>query len=246
LYQQNKVDPLLLRNHPLSDAQTSDKIKTNLFGYGYEGGTRASIGASKKGRIWSHKIAHDISEWLDWCAGVGTKLLDTSPIDLLSNALIPKQLVSRPSLIPLAIEWPEEFYERNEEGIYVEIQGKRVPFFEASLELTSETRTEPIRFRVTADSESAEYEVKFSASGVEYSPTSAKFVQILSGPGLRKRLLLSDWFKREWPTIRYESGERFRFHIAHDPAACKFFVLRFGWDFADLLPVRPYVNMASG
>ena len=190
----------------LSDAQTSDKIKTNLFGYGYEGGTRASVGASKKGRIWSHKIAHDISEWLDWCAGVGTKLLDATPIDLLSNALIPKQLVSRPTLIPLSIEWPEEFYERNEESIYVEIQGKRVPFFEASLELTSETRTEPIRFLVKAEAESAEYEVKFSASGVEYSPTSAKFVQILSGPGLRKRLLLSDWFKREWPTIRYESG----------------------------------------
>jgi hypothetical protein len=125
---------------------------------------------------------------------------------MLSNALIPKQLVSRPTLIPLSIEWPEEFYERNEESIYVEIQGKRVPFFEASLELTSETRTEPIRFLVKAEAESAEYEVKFSASGVEYSPTSAKFVQILSGPGLRKRLLLSDWFKREWPTIRYESG----------------------------------------
>ena len=28
----------------------------------------------------------------------------------------------------------------------------------------------------------------------------------ISGPGSRKRLLLSDWFKREWPTIHYESG----------------------------------------
>jgi superfamily II DNA or RNA helicase len=190
----------------LSDAQTNDKIKTNLFGYGYEGGARASVGASKKGRIWSHKIANDISEWLNWCAGIGTKLLDPAPIELLRNALIPKQLASRPSLVPLSIEWPEEFYQRNEEGVYVEIQGTRVPFFEANLDLSSESRTEPIKFRVTADTQTAEYEIKFSQTGVEYSPTTGKCAEIISGPGFRKRLLLSDWFKREWPTIHYESG----------------------------------------
>ena len=56
----------------------------------------------------------------------------------LSGETLILKTVGLPSeaLVPLSIEWPEEFYERNEESIYVEIQGKRVPFFEASLELT--------------------------------------------------------------------------------------------------------------
>src|SRR5207248_1564735 len=62
----------------LSDTSQQNRIKTNLFGKGFEGGERTTVGCSLKGRIWSHRIAEDISEWLEWCQGLGTKLIDST------------------------------------------------------------------------------------------------------------------------------------------------------------------------
>jgi hypothetical protein len=46
---------------PAAEAQT--KTKTNIFAYGFDGGSRVSIGGSLKGRIWSYRIASGLQEW---------------------------------------------------------------------------------------------------------------------------------------------------------------------------------------
>ena len=58
---------------PTTEAQT--KTKTNIFAYGYDSGSRISIGASLKGRIWSYRTAPTIRHWIRWCDDVGTKLM---------------------------------------------------------------------------------------------------------------------------------------------------------------------------
>ena len=60
----------------ISDAQLQNRVASNLFGFGYEAGSRASVGCSQKGRIWSYRVAEDISEWTRWCAEIGDKLAD--------------------------------------------------------------------------------------------------------------------------------------------------------------------------
>ena len=60
----------------LSEAQRFNRRKSNLFGLGYEDDEKVTVGCSFKGRFWSYKIAFDLSEWIDWCAHVGKKLLD--------------------------------------------------------------------------------------------------------------------------------------------------------------------------
>ncbi len=57
---------------PQAEAQT--KTKTNIFATGYAEGDRVTIGASLKGRIWSHRAARTIPEWMAWCDHVGRKV----------------------------------------------------------------------------------------------------------------------------------------------------------------------------
>ena len=35
----------------------AQKAKTNIYAHGYQNGTRVSFGASRRGRIWSHRVA---------------------------------------------------------------------------------------------------------------------------------------------------------------------------------------------
>jgi superfamily II DNA or RNA helicase len=189
----------------LSEAQVQNRIKTNLFGIGYEDGERASYGCAQKGRIWSHRVALDISAWMEWCRSIGAKLLDESisVSEVLENAMVPEVISQRPALVPLAIEWPDAFFRRSEEAVFIEIGEERTPFFDCGLELTNNSLSDPIRFRVFTDGGHAEYEVQFSANGVVYSPVDQQIARIVTG---RKNLDLSQWFKLEPPIIRYEQN----------------------------------------
>jgi len=96
----------------------SSSTKSNVFGQGYAGGFPITMGCSYKGRIWS-KDCGTIKEFVDWCSGIGTKLLDSS-IDtdaIIENVLIPKEVLSPPRKNVLAIDWPHEILLRSEESI---------------------------------------------------------------------------------------------------------------------------------
>ena len=100
----------------ITDGQLETKTKSNTFGKGYANGGRVTVGCSKKGRVWSYKVAHDVSEWIDWCAEVGRKLIDPSIVPreiFLHNVLLPRRITERPDLVPIVIEWSEEFYRSN-------------------------------------------------------------------------------------------------------------------------------------
>lgn len=184
-------------------AHLETKTKTNLFGRGYEAGDRATIGISTRGRLWSFKKAADLSSWVDWCHYVGDKLLnDRINVDhILRGAIIPVPVTERPSLAPLAIEWPEEFYNRDEELVSVAFGERIVPFYEVGLELVNHERTGPLRFRVFTANEAREYQVQFSEGGPSYTPTGWDEAEILVG---KRRRPLSEWFRSETPRILFE------------------------------------------
>lgn len=186
----------------IAAAQTADKQKTNFFGRGYEHGAKASIGCSYRGRIWAHAIAPDIPEWVDWCHGVGAKLLDTtiSTVDVLKHALIPEELHERPRQVPLVIEWPEELLRRSEDVVRFEIGGGVVPFADVGVELVNHDESGPIRFKVFTDATSAEYEITFAGRGVDYRTIGMATADIiLSG----RQRPLSEWFAEHPPVVRF-------------------------------------------
>src|SRR5260370_9946836 len=93
----------------LSSAQRQRARKSVLSGTGYEDGEIATVGASRKGRIWSHQRTR-VDQLGEWCKKIGSKLLDASidPDQVLKRTLQAKTILERPGAMPIAVDWPEE------------------------------------------------------------------------------------------------------------------------------------------
>ncbi len=202
----------------ISDAQQQNRIKSNLFGRGFENGSKTSIGSSYKGRIWSYKIADDISEWIEWCRKTGTKLLDDtfSATDILKYVLRPTLITQRPNLVPLTIEWPEDLLLKSEETVELNIAGETIPLYEAGIELTDFNKTSPIKFRVFSDNKSVEYKIVFNNNNVEYLPIGQDTAQIIIA---RKPQSLSDWLKENSPIVRFENDSYLQYNVLFENPA---------------------------
>jgi len=190
----------------LADPQLRNKRKANVLARGYEEGGRATPGCSYKGRIWSYRIANDISEWVAWCKRIGDKLLDDriSVDALFAGAIVPEAVTERPRLVPTAIEWGERLLERSEDVVQLEIDGRQVPLLEVGIELTTIAQHGPLRFRVFSESDSAEYELRFGTNGVDYVPITRRRAKIWIG---RRWKPLEDWFcDDDGPVIYFADG----------------------------------------
>jgi hypothetical protein len=83
--------------------------KSVLAGGGFENGHRATIGASRRGRVWSHQREH-VAHFIEWCDEIGRKVLDPTidPDEVLKGTLNAKTVTARPAVIPICADWPEE------------------------------------------------------------------------------------------------------------------------------------------
>lgn len=63
----------------IAESQKINSYKSNLFGFGYDGNGKISIGCSYKGKIWSRWV-ESISFWKNWCDNIMTKILDEKMI----------------------------------------------------------------------------------------------------------------------------------------------------------------------
>ena len=191
----------------ISDGQLSAKRKSNLFGVGYKGEGKRTIGCSAKGKFWSMQSAADFSEWLDWCQEVGAKVTDeTIGTDaFLRNLVQQKQISERPSDKPvLAIHWPETFLVDLEERISLKFgDGEEIGFFECEIEAYDHEPNAPIRFRVTSENNSATFEVRLSETGATYPQIDGSPVRLNWG----SERLLSEVFSEDPPHIYFADGD---------------------------------------
>lgn len=200
----------------LSRASLSNRKKSNLFGRGYESGENVTIGASHKGRIWSHRVAEDISEWVMWCQHVGRKLLDASISTdmILEHVIIPETIQERPNFVPLTIEWSPYFLARSDEAVYVEIDDKSFPFYQVDLEIVAFSDTGPLRFCVSINETQVIYEIIFKKNRVEYTPISSRVVYLSVSD---RRETLTDWFQDEYPIITFEDTSKLEYNEIFRP-----------------------------
>jgi superfamily II DNA or RNA helicase len=145
----------------LADAQRRTARKSDLSGSGYEGGETATVGASRKGRIWSHRRDR-IQELVDWCKHVGAKLIDATidPDAVLSGTLETRIVNARPQGMPVAIDWPEEIYKYSETPWSVSIDGVTLHISEVDLELTNRTLAGPIKIAITNERGTGQLELE--------------------------------------------------------------------------------------
>jgi superfamily II DNA or RNA helicase len=189
----------------LPQAQQVNKVKSNMFGRGYEEGNRTSYGCSYKGRVWSYRRAADIGEWTEWCHIVGAKLIDESITtdDALKFALVPTHVDAPPNSVPLSVLWPDEFLARSEELIEFRIGANSATLIDTSIEIVDPQLGGPIRFRVFSDAAAAEYEVAFANGTVEYRPLGVNAVEVVVG---RQSRTLSEVLSENPPDINFSDG----------------------------------------
>lgn len=200
----------------LTPSSRMNRKKSNLFSRGYEGGESVTVGASHKGRVWSHRIAESISEWVLWCQRIGQKLLDDSisTDTILDHVIIPKIVDKRPKLIPLTIEWPHYFLSRSDEAVMVAIGDKSLPFYQVDLRISSFTDTGPLCFVVVIDGQEAQYEIIFEGKKVKYVPLSDKVIYLSVS---NQRSTLTDWFQDEHPIITFDDTSKLEYNELSQP-----------------------------
>ncbi|MGF7192351.1 superfamily II DNA or RNA helicase [Robbsia andropogonis] len=197
-------------------SQLSEKSKKTarravISGIGFEKGATATIGATKRGRVWSFQRLR-IESFARWCKNVGKKVIDETinPEDVLKGTLVPKLVTQRPDVMPIAIEWPDLIYQDHESAFSVRLgeQGARVDFWELGLELVDPSENGEIKFRVV--SESVEIILR-----LEITPTADDSISMyrflpVGEIGIlsrrQKSWTLSDFFEENPPQIFFADG----------------------------------------
>lgn len=96
----------------IDEVDRGTKTQTHIATSGFDDGERVTLSASNSGRFWSMSTAANLKAWTDWCDKQGVKLLDDSitTVSVLDGLVIPEDLLARPPLPLLALDWPWRFY----------------------------------------------------------------------------------------------------------------------------------------
>ena len=130
------------------DATAAQKAKTNIYVNGFEDGAKVGFGASRKGRVWSHKVANDIYDWMNWVRQIGPTIQDEtiSLESVIKGFIIPIFLTTRPELVPLGIDWSSEINRNIVESTTVISNGYEVALLDLDIVLKDHTICAPILF----------------------------------------------------------------------------------------------------
>ena len=113
----------------LTDLLRGRGSKSVLSGAGFENGQLVGLGASRKGRVWSHARGR-VDELAAWCREVGEKLLNTAlnPDEVVKGTLSVKAVTTRPASMPVGVDWPEEMYTEPETTWTLVVAATRGPW----------------------------------------------------------------------------------------------------------------------
>ncbi|KAI5911881.1 DEAD/DEAH box helicase family protein [Azoarcus sp. PA01] len=192
----------------LVTAMRENKAKSNLFGKGFEHGEPITFGCSQKGRVWSYRVAYDLSEWVEWCHGIGAKLNDEniSTVDVFRNVVVPIEVEGRPETVAIAVEWHPDLLARPQERVLIQIGRQEESLYDVGLAITSHDPVGPLRFSVVADHIGAvvEYEVRIVERRATFVRVSGPEASISVGRGASRPL--AEWFAENPPTLYFADG----------------------------------------
>ena len=194
----------------LPDVQRRHARKSVLSGGGFEDGERTTVGASRKGRIWSHRRER-VDQLATWCKAIGRKLLDENidPDEVLKGTLEAKTITVRPALMPITVDWPEELYTTAEMLWSIVIGEHEYSLSELDLEIVSPSVDGPLRFRIVADDQAVELELELfeDQEGANYRFVARGGARVQVRRGERAEAEdASDFFYEDPPMIWFSDG----------------------------------------
>ncbi|MEB1630298.1 DEAD/DEAH box helicase [Xanthomonas campestris] len=112
-------------NQVISDIEKGNAKKSNIFATGFEGGARATVGCSHKGKIWEMNSS-PINYWVEWCKRMSVKLNDNTidPADVLKNVMRAEKISGSWPAGLFYADWPESIAIENEQRISLLFQGE--------------------------------------------------------------------------------------------------------------------------
>lgn len=186
----------------LTEAQKKNCFKSNVFGIGYDGKSKASIGCSYKGTIWSRWV-ESIDFWMNWCDEVGDKITN-SHIDvehILDGALIPKIVTERPKKVPISIEWPLDLMISNDQRVSITSNHEEFNIYEIDIKLDSFEDNGTLQFSIGNSQIDEKYEMIFDPEGnVEYKYIKLSNLKIKYG---KETSYLIQFFTENHPRIKF-------------------------------------------
>lgn len=192
----------------LTEQNFHNRLTSNLFGFGFEDGDRASAGCSYKGRIWCYRVAEDISEWVTWCRRIGAKIVDTTidPAAFLRTTMRVEPIHTRPDgLVPLMIEWSANVWIRNEDATIFRIGTHTTSLLDVGIDIIDRSADGPLRFRIFTDDQESSFAIVLNDAGATYTHLSGPPVEIRHG---RNFVPLVSWLDEEPPLIRFHDGQQ--------------------------------------
>lgn len=189
----------------LRDTELKKMIKSNVFGVGFENGSRVSMGCSHHGRVWSMRT-NNILTWIKWCRRVAAKITDPTinPDTVLKGTLIPKEISTIPEELAFAIEWPDVIFRDGISNYELALGNESYPIWNCDITLKSQTSSF-ISFEIQLPSGNHNYKLEILST-----PDSKEFKiscpsEIYLKEGINQ-ILLKDFFAKHPPLIYFVDG----------------------------------------
>lgn len=99
----------------IGHAARQGATKAVLAGQGFQRGEKSSVGAAKRGRVWSN-LRLRVDTFVRWAREIGNKIVDDSisPDAVLAGTLKPDAVGVVPNKVVVAVEWPIDMLTRPE------------------------------------------------------------------------------------------------------------------------------------
>lgn len=185
----------------ISESQKGNCYKSNIFGRGYDGTGKTSIGCSYKGTVWG-RMVEPIDVWKDWCNMNHDKICNPNinAVDVLRGVLTPVIIKERPHQRPYRIDWPNELDICCETGIYLETEYKYTSIFDVEIGLIDVEENENIKFYVGDSDFRVEYELIIDENGWTISKTKGGEINFCIKT---KKVSLAEYFRENSPEIKF-------------------------------------------
>ena len=124
-----------------------------MAGGGFEHGEMVSVGAAKRGRVWSN-LRLRVDTFAAWARAVGAKIADETidPNTVLAGTLKPEPVGTVPTTTAVGVDWPKEVLERPETGCRFWGPGiGEEPSTNVDIEVLARAPDAPLLIRVFSD-----------------------------------------------------------------------------------------------
>ena len=189
----------------LRDVELKTMIKSNVFGVGFENGSRISVGCSHHGRVWSMR-SNNILTWINWCKRVSAKITDPTinPDTVLKGTLIPKQVGSVPEELAFSIEWPDIIYRDGISNYELTINNEFYPIWDCDITLDTQSRS-TVAFTINLPSANHNFQLEIStaAESKQFKFTALSEIYLKEGAN---QVLLTEFLTKHPPLIYFVDG----------------------------------------